>query len=566
MITQRLSSHRYFLLLPTLLFTAHASSEPAELCREMHLQAHAEAAGISFLHDRGDRGEKHYPETMGSGVAWLDYDGDGWSDLYLVQSGTFPPAGDASATNRLFRNRGDGTFEDVTTVSGAGNRGFGQGVAAADVDGDGWTDLYLTNFGPDVLLRNRGDGTFEDVTASSGLGLGGWSSSAAFNDADLDGDLDLYVTRYLVYDGEDLIFCGDEQTGTRHYCDPALFRGETDHFYRNRGDGTFDDATTEAGLEGADGKGLGVLFTDLDGDRFPDLYVANDLTLNLFFQNRGDGTFDEVSLLSGTALNREGKPEAGMGVATGDVDGDGAPDLAVTNFDVETNTLYRNLGAGLFEDVAAPSGFGPPSFNYLAFGIVFTDLDLDGDLDAYVANGHVREKPRRDNVTYEEPDLVLHNDGAGRFTSLTCDWLAEEPGVGRGLAVGDFDHDGDPDLALQHSGGPFELLRNQHPGGGSWLGLRLLAENRRADAVGAHARLVGSVPGNDSELHQHRWVLAGDSYQSTSDPRPVFGLRRNTTATLLEVTWPGGRSLRLRNPPADRYLTLPAPAPRVPRP
>lgn len=542
--------------LSSLLFALGAGGEDRgrDLCEALQFQPSAQTSGIEFVHDRGNRGEKHYPETMGSGVAWLDYDGDGWTDLYLVQSGAFPPGGGHDATNRLFRNRGDGTFEDVTPGSGAGDRGYGQGVTAADIDGDGWTDLYLTNFGADTLLHNRGDGTFDNQTAASGLGLGGWSSSAALADGDGDGDLDLYVTRYLVYEGAEQIFCGDPETGIRHYCDPALFRGETDRYYRNRGDGTFTDATLEAGLNSANGKGLGVLFTDIDGDSSPDLYIANDLTLNLLFQNHGDGTFTDISLFSGTALNREGKPEAGMGLASGDVDRDGRPDLVVTNFDVETNTLYRNLGDGLFEDVAAPADFGPPSFNSLAFGVVLSDLDLDGDLDAYVANGHVREHPRRENVSYEEVDLVLLNDGTGRFSSLACPWLTENPAVGRGLAAGDLDNDGDPDLALQHSGGPFALLRNAHPKR-PWLGLRLRGQAPNSAAIGARATLSSSGL-SGVEHQQHLWPKAGDSYQSTSDPRLVFGLPDAETATRLEITWPSQKVLRILDPPSGRYLTL----------
>ncbi|MEE8524047.1 MAG: CRTAC1 family protein [Thermoanaerobaculia bacterium] len=513
----------------------------------------AEAVGVDFVHDRGGTGDKHYPETMGSGVAWLDFDGDGWWDLYLMQSGPFPPRGQAGAANRLFRNLG-GSFEDVTERSGVGHRGFGQGVVAADADGDGTADLYLGNYGADALLLNRGDGTFADATPSSGLGLGGWTSSAAFGDGDGDGDLDLYVTRYLVYPEDNQLFCGDPETGRRQYCDPALFEGESDRYYKNRGDGRFDDATREAGFAGADGKGMGVLFTDLDGDRFADVYVANDLTLNLLYRNLGGGrsgapAFEDLSLLSGTALNRDGKPEAGMGVAAGDVDGDGRPDLAVSNFDVETNTLYRNLGQMLFEDIAAESGFGPPSFNFLAFGIVLVDLDLDGDLDAYVANGHVRERPRRENVFYAERDLVLLGDGGGGFRELRCDGLERDPGVGRGVAWSDFDHDGDPDLAVQNNDSRFELLRNETADYG-WLGVRLRGRGGNTEAVGAEVRLLSG------DHEQTRRVVAGDSYQSSSDKRLLFGLGAVGEADEIEIVWPSGKVRRLVNPPGNAYLTF----------
>ncbi|RMH21391.1 MAG: CRTAC1 family protein [Acidobacteria bacterium] len=515
-------------------------------------------AGLDFRHRRGARGAKQLPETMGSGVAWLDFDGDGWLDLYAVQSGPLPgdaPPGDPARANRLFRNLGGASsprFVEIPAAAGAGDRGYGQGVVAGDADGDGTVDLYVANFGPDALYVNRGDGTFEERTAAAGLGLDGWSSSAAFADYDRDGDLDLYVTRYLIYDlGHDL-FCGDLDAGERDYCAPWLFAGASDRLYRNRGDGTFDDVTAAAGLAGADGKGLGVIFADLDGDRWPDLYVANDQTVNSLFRNRGDGTFEDLSFLSGAGVNQEGLPEAGMGLAVGDVDGDGRPDLAVTNYDVETNTLYKNLGGMQFADVSVPSGFGLPSFNLLGFGLALADFDRDGDLDAYVANGHVREHTRRQSVAYAQPDLVLLNDAGPdrRFVPLPCAVPPAPHHVGRGLAWADFDRDGDPDLAISNSGGPLQLLRNDGAGGG-WLGLGL---RPAAAAVGALVRLR-SAAGEQSRL-----ILAGDAYQSTSAPEALFGFR--SPPTTLSVTWPDGRRVLLRHPPTGVRLLFRAAGPK----
>lgn len=530
--------------------TGPAEAEvPFQQCGPFQIRNLAPASGIDFTHDRGTSGEKHLVETMGGGVAWLDYDGDGWQDLYLVQSGPFPPDGSAAATNRLFRNLGNGRFEDVTVPSGTGDRGCGQGATAADVDGDGDVDLYVTNFGPDVLLLNDGQGHFEDATRSWGLGLDGWSSSAALADADGDGDLDLYVTRYVEYDPQAAIFCGDAQTGERRYCDPSIYVGAGDRFYRNENAAGFVDASESAGILPADGRGLGVVFTDLDGDGRPDLYVANDLNINLLFHNQGNATFEDQSLISGMGVNREGRPEAGMGLAVGDVDGDLVPDLAVTNFDVETNTLYRNLGEMAFEDISTSSGFGLPSFNQLAFGIAMIDLDRDGDVDFYAANGHIFERPNRENVSYEQRDQVLLGDGAGRFSELRCAALDERFTAARGLAVADVDNDGDLELALQENGGPFGLLDT----GGfdvPWLGLALRGATVNTGGIGAQVFLIGE------DRPQARWVLAGQSYQSSVDWRALFALPQGETGNWVEVTWPAGGRQRYLAPPSGSYMVL----------
>ena len=419
---------------------------------------------------------------------------------------------------------------------------------AADVDGDGDPDLYVTNYGRDRLWTNRGDGSFEAAPAPA---LDGWGSSAAFADADGDGDLDLYVTRYLEYPPDHGLFCGDPVSGIRRHCDPSLFVGSPDALLENRQDGSWPELTDRAGIE-ARGRGLGVLFTDLDGDGAPDLYVANDLTLNLLFAGRGDGTFEDLSLLSGTAVNADGKPEAGMGLAVGDVDGDGDADLAVTNFDVETNTLYENLGAHLFAEVAASSGFGVPSFNFLAFGLVLDDLDLDGDLDVYIGNGHIFEQPRRENVTHEQRDQILLGDGRGRFVELRSADLDARRAVSRGVAVADFDNDGDGDLGVQANGGRFSLLENE--ASGRWVGVSLRGQPPNTEAVGARVTLT------TESGDQVRWVTAGDSYQSSSDRRVRFGVADGVEVRALEVLWPSGLRQKLAPPPFGRYLVLPEPS------
>jgi hypothetical protein len=495
----------------------------------------ARDAGIDFQHERGDSGRKHLPETMGSGSAWLDADQDGRLDLYVVQSGPFPPDGSATAANRLYLNRGAGKFEPADPTFGAADAGYGQGVVAADYDGDGRTDLYVCNYGIDRLYRNLGQGRFEDATEIAGLGLDGWSSSAAFADADGDGDLDLYVTKYLDYDLSNDLFCGDPKTGTRRYCDPSLFDGAGDRYYRNLGDGRFEDATVEQGLADANGKGLGVLFTDLDGDQAPDLYVANDLTPNHLFRNDGSGRFESVSILSGAAFNVDGKAEAGMGLAVGDVDGDGDADLTVSNFDVETNTLYANTGGLFFDDVSAGSGFGPPSFNLLGFGSTLSDLNRDGRLDFYVTNGHIFERPTRSDLHWRQRDLMLLGDGRGGFRESRCGEAFADLQVGRGLAAADYDDDGDVDLAIVNNGGPLQLLRNDGSEG-SWAGFVLDGRAPNRSAIGARVTL------HFDDGDAVRWVTAGDSYQSSSDPRILFGWSAGRSPESVSVVWRNGES------------------------
>lgn len=493
---------------------------------------------------------------MGAGLAWLDYDADGWQDVYL-QSGPFPP--DGSAGSRLFRNRGPGTagvvtFEDRTDaalddrVAGdrvAGDHCYSQGALAGDFDGDGDPDLYLTCYGHDVLLDNRGDGTFVDATAERGLGAAGWSSSAALADAEGDGDLDLYVTGYVAYDPDHCHFCG-RPGGERDYCNVILFPGEADVLYLQNAAGVFEESTVSAGISSPWGRGLGVIWSDLDGDRRPDLYVANDLDPNRLYHNLGDGRFEDVSMISGAAFDREGKAEAGIGLAAADLDRDGLSELLVTNFDVETNTLYRNLGDLQFDDVSAAAGFGLPSFNLLGFGFAVADFDLDGVLDAYVANGHVFERPRRTSTSRAQRDLLLLGDGHGNFREQP---LAGEPAVGRGAAAADWDGDGDPDLAVQLNGGEPLLLRNDGMAQ-RWLGVELRGLGRNSQAIGARVTLV---TGSDRRT---RWVMAGRSYQSAADRRLLFSWREDEEARELEVTWPSGRVMRFVRPPKDRYVRL----------
>lgn len=515
-------------------------------CSTFGFEEAADDLGLSFTHSTGATGDKHLRETMGAGVAWLDFDNDGWWDLYWVQSAR-SAGGDA-----LFRNLAGAGFERLEPTVSRPDLTYGQGVLAADLDGDRDVDLLVTNVGADRLYLNDGAGGFEVVDGVGASDVAAevesWSSSAAAADGDADGDLDLYVSRYVEYRAGEDIFCGRPETGERRYCDPSLFPGAADRYLRNEGDGRFVDVTQDSGFGAVDGRGLGVLFVDLDGDRAADLYVANDLTLNFLFANRGEGRFEDLSLLSGGAVNRDGRPEAGMGVALGDVDGDQRADLAVTNFDVETNTLYSNRGEHSFVDVSGPSGFGLPSFNRLAFGIVAADLDHDRDLDAYIANGHIFEQPARENVAYRQPDQLLEGDGRGGFDEVECPVLRRRPTVARGLAAGDLDNDGDLDLAIQENGGPARLLRNLADDE-SWLGARLRTAGANSEAVGARVTLESTA------TSQSRWITAGDSYQSSSDRRLHFGLGSEAPVAL-EIVWPDGARRRLVAPPAGHYLVV----------
>ena len=525
----------------------------------------AAEVGLRFHHEAGAAGGLHLPETMGAGVAWIDFDGDGWLDLYLVQSGPFPPDG-GSAADRLFRNLGPdeaGEFRFVSAEVGELGRGYGQGVVAADVDGDRDVDLLVSHYGPTVLLLNDGAGRFAPAEALSPAREDEfpWGSSMALADADGDGDIDLYVSRYLDYDPGHGLDCRRDGPGSPpEVCDPSLFPGQRDRYYENRGDGSFEDATEAAGFGGADGKGLGVLFTDLDVDGRPDVYVANDLTLNLLFRNRSDGTFEDLSLLAGAAVNRNGRPEAGMGLAVADFDVDGDPDLAVTNFDVETNTLYRNAGQAsgmLFEDVSATTGFGQPSFNLLGFGILAEDFDRDGALDVYVANGHIFASPRRDNTEHRQRNLLLRGlagAGRGRFVEARCAWAGEEPLVSRGAAAADFDNDGDADLAVTANDGPARLWRNDTPGpaGAMWLGLELRGDSPNTQAVGAVATLAGAW----EQPPARRWAIRGDSYQSSSGHRLRWAVPAGGSPSRLDVRWPSGARTRIVDPPVAVYLIV----------
>ncbi len=512
----------------------------------------APSVGLRFTHERGATPAHQLPETMGSGLAWLDFDNDGWMDLYVVQSGPFPPSGSPRAQDRLYRNNGDGTFTDVTAKAKLSDTAYGMAAIAADFDNDGFTDIFVTNFDGNILYRNNGDGTFTNVTDRAGVRGSGWATSAAFADFDGDGYVDLFVARYVDYSVEKNFFCGDAAKGSREYCHPTLYPPVSNLLYRNNGNGTFTDVSESSGVARTPGKGLGVVVADFDDDGRPDIYVACDTTMNLLFHNLGGMKFEDVSLLSGAGVNAAGRAFGGMGVNAGDLDGDGRIDLVVANFEAEPNSFFRNLGEGVFEDVSGSSGFGPPGFRFSGFGLSLLDAANAGRLDAFIANGHVLEVPRMQGLTYAERPLFLWNDGKGKFSARGCGAPFRRELVGRGSAVADYDNDGDMDIAVSNSGGPLELLRNDGTHG-AWVGLVLRGRRSNRQGIGARVTLETDAGRQVSE------VRAGDSYQSSSDPRVHFGLG-SARPKSLEIRWPSGERQRIEAPRTGVYQIVEEPA------
>ncbi|HKY33273.1 MAG TPA: CRTAC1 family protein, partial [Candidatus Polarisedimenticolia bacterium] len=503
-------------------------------------------AGIAFRHVHGGSGEKHYVETMGSGACWFDHDGDGDIDLFAVNSGRLPGyKGDADVSSRLYRNDGGGRFTDVTAQAGVSNEGrYGMGCVAGDIDGDRDRDLYVTNFGPNVLYRNEGGGRFKDVTAESGTGDPRWSTSAAFADVDNDGDLDLYVANYIDFTLENNKFCGERKPGHRAYCHPDEYNGVPDTLYRNRGDGRFEDVSAAAGVADPIGKGLGVVFLDVNDDGWQDIYVANDKTINFLYLNKADGSgsFQDISMTAGTGFSESGMPQAGMGTDAADVNGDGRQDLIVTNLDYETNQLYVNNGDRTFTDGTYRAGLGEVNFLNVGFGADFLDYDNDADQDLLIVNGHILDNIAlfKEKLTYAQPRSLLANDGSGFFKEVgpSLGPAFAEPNVGRGLAVGDMDDDGDLDLFVLNNDRPAQLLRND--GGaqaGHWMLLVLRGSGANTDGIGARVRVIprGAGPGRTQTLE----VRAGSSYLSQNDVRLHAGLGPASSAEV-EVRWPGG--------------------------
>ena len=533
----------------------------------------AEEAGLHFTHFNGMSGDFFFPEIIGPGVGLLDIDNDDDLDVYLVQGqllgagkmlsdALFPPAESLPLTGRLFRNdlavQADGTrtlrFTDVTDESGIDTSEYGMGVAAGDVDNDGWIDLYLTNFGQNQLFRNNGDGTFSDVSGQTGVDDGAWGVSAAFLDYNRDGWLDLFVANYVEYNTEADRPC-PSVTGGIGYCVPQVYRAQPDRLYRNQGDGSFVDVTATTLVGRTFGPALGVATADFDGDGWTDIYVANDGEENQLWMNQQDGTLLNTAVLSGTALNWDGDAEGSMGVDAGDFDNDGDEDLFMTHLTTETNTLYLNNGTGLFEDRSAVSGLGPPSLALTGFGTAWLDFDNDGWLDILTVNGRVSSPEERANepFPYDQWRQLFRNRGDGRFEEVTdqAGAVFAVSEVGRGAAFGDVDNDGDTDVLVGNDVGQIRLLINQVGNTNHWLGLRLVGEEAPRDMLGARVEVVLT----DGTTRWRR-VHADGSYASANDPRVLVGLGDATDLSRVRAHWPSGHVEEWTDVAIDRWTTL----------
>lgn len=511
--------------------------------------------GIVWKHSSGRSRDAYLPETTGAGCAFLDYDNDGWMDIYLVNSGQcdfFVP--DPPLRNALYRNNRDGTFTDVTEKAGVAAGGYGMGVAVGDYNGDGFPDLYVSQYGRSILYRNNGDGTFTDVTEKAGLAAPGWATSAVWFDYDNDGKLDLFVCRFVDYDKLKGKFCGDKQTGQNYYCIPSIYDPMPSWLFHNNGDGTFSDVSREAGIGQSLGKAWGVVATDINNDGWMDLFVANDTVPNFLFQNR-NGKFEDIGLAADVAFSLEGLPRSSMGVDSADYDQDGWQDLFVANVDQQMYSLYHNNHDLTFDDMAIPLGIGRLTRLMSGWGLKFFDYDNDGNLDLFLANGHPDDQIEKHspNVKYKEPFILLHNNGTGfDDVSSSAGPAFKKAFASRGMAIGDFNNDGAIDVLVAVNNGAPILLRNVAAGGNHWLGLRLIGKVCNPDAIGAR------ITWQAGELRRSRLKTSGGSYVSSHDPREVLGLGQHAKIDKLEIRWPlpSRRIDVFTDLAGDRYITL----------
>ncbi len=519
------------------------------------------ASRIDFRHYDSTTPTDYVQERMGSGLGWIDYNNDGWPDLFCVQDGPIRPTTVQGPlpTNKLYRNNGDGTFTDVTEHVGLARSGFGMGCGAGDYDNDGFDDLVVTYFGGVVLYHNEADShggrRFVEVTAKAGLHDPNWATSCAWGDIDGDGFLDLYLCNYVVVDIDNYQICEAPGSRIRHHCPPSVFPHVHHQLYRNNRDGSFTDVSKEAGVTAAPpAPGLGVIMTDVDGDGRLDIYVANDMKPAYLFHNQGQGRFVEKALLSGCALGPHGRLMAGMGVEAGDIDGSGRPSLYVTDFYLMGSVLFRNRGRLQFQEASDWSGLGPATIHRLGFGTVFFDAALDGRLSIAIANGHVYRNAEQLNQPFAQQAQLFVGDGHGRFREVSAQagGYFHQRRVGRGLAWADYDNDGRPDLVYSHNGGPLTLLHNRTSNNHGWVCLELIGDGRKSNRNAIGARIEVTCGGKK----QVRFLNGGGSYLSANERRLVVGLGAAEQAERITVLWPSGRQQEFHNLQGQRWWRL----------
>ena len=529
---------------------------PQSVAHPLFEEIPSSVSGIHFQHINGRSPEYYLPETTGAGCAFFDYDNDGWMDIYLVNSGQcdfFAP--DPPLRNALYHNNRDGTFTDVTRKAGVAGGGYGMGAAVGDYDGDGWPDLYVTQYGRSILYHNNGDGTFTDVTEKAGLAAPGWASSAVWFDYDNDGRLDLFVCRFVDFDKSKNKFCGNVQTGERYYCIPRAYAPAQSWLFHNNGNGTFTDVSQESGIAKFPGKAWGVVATDINNDGWMDLFVANDTVANFLFLNKRNGKFENIGLEAGVAYSLEGRERSGMGVDSADFNQDGWQDLFVTNVDQEMYSIYRNNHDLTFDDMAEPTGMGKLTRLMSGWGVKFFDYDNDGNVDLFIANGHPDDKieEHTSHVAYKEPLLLFHNNGRSlEDVSAVAGAPFAQRLAARGMAIGDFNNDGAVDVLVAVNGGPPLLLKNVAAQGNHWLGVRLVGKKANPDGIGA------KITWQAGDLKRSRLKVGGGSYLSSHDPREVLGLGKRSKIDKLEIRWPQPSSQidTFTDVAIDRYITI----------
>jgi len=511
-------------------------------------------SGIRFKHNSGAFGKKYLPETMGSGCAFLDFDNDGWQDILLINSMSWPERKGAKSYPALYHNNRNGAFTDVTREAGLMQEMYGLGCAVADYDNDGNTDIFITCLGPDRLFRNMGGGKFSDVTQKAGTNDTAFSTSAAWVDYDKDGKLDLFVCNYVDWAVEKDLHCTLDGKN-KSYCTPESYKGQSSTLYRNKGDGTFENVTERAGLLDSTGKSLGVALIDFDGDNWIDLFVANDTQPNKLYKNNGNATFTDVAMTAGVAFSEAGVARAGMGVDAADYDGSGRPSLIIGNFSNEMMALYHNEGTGLFIDEAPTSTIGQSSLLTLTFACFFVDYDLDGLPDIFAANGHVSDdiSAVQPKVKYPQPPHLFRNLGKKRFEAITAKLgrAMQQPVVARGAAYGDFDNDGDPDLLITANNGPARLLRNDGGNQNNLLRVKTQGVASNRDGIGAKIALKMADGAQAWNL-----VKTGSSYCSQSELPVTFGLGKSDKVPRVEVTWPSGRVDTMTDVNANQEIVI----------